>query len=184
MVLVITERPGRPAEIVYRGRQLDVRVTREVVRGQGQEFEWVGRKHVVLAVPFTSDGRLVLVRQYRAATGGYTLEMPAGKVGDEDPQESYPLALARELREEAGYEVTRTVYLGPLLTAPHFCDETVQVFWTRGEIVSQPQPTPREQLTVELVPPADVGNLIRSGQLSDTKSLAALLLHETMENQP
>lgn len=80
--------------------------------------------------------------------------------------------------------MTHSGYLGRLFTAPHFCDEMVQVFCSRGEIVSLPQPTPREQLTVELVPPADVGNLIRSGQLSDAKSLAALLLHQVMENQP
>ncbi len=180
---MITERQGRPAEVVYQGRQLDVRVTRAVVRGRPQEFEWVGRQQVVLAVPFTFDGRLVLVRQYRAAAGGYTLEMPAGKVGDEDPGEGCPEALARELKEEAGYEVTRAVYLGPLFTAPHFCDEIVRVFWTRGEIVSQPRPTPREQLTVELVPSAGIGSLIRSGRLSDAKSLAALLLYQVMENQ-
>jgi ADP-ribose pyrophosphatase len=160
------DRPGRSAEVVYQGRQPDVRVTREVVRGEVQEFEWVGRQHVVLAVPFTSDSRLVMVRQYRAAIGGHTLELPAGKVGDGDPGEGYPEALTRELREEAGYEVTRAVYLGSLFTAPRFCDETVQVFWTRGEIVSPPQPTPREQLAVELVPAADIGNLIRSGQLA------------------
>jgi ADP-ribose pyrophosphatase len=183
-VPVIMECPERPAEVVFQGRQLDVCVSHEVVRGEVQEFEWVDRQQVVLAVPFTADGRLVLVRQYRAATGGSTLEMPAGKVGDEKLGEGCPEALARELREEAGYEMSRAVYLGPLFTAPHFCDEIVLVFCTYGEIVSLPQPTPREQLTVELVPPADIGNLIRSGQLSDAKSLAALLLHQVMENQP
>jgi ADP-ribose pyrophosphatase len=178
---VIGERPGSPAEVVYQGQQLDVRVTREVVRGKVQRFEWVGRLPVVLAVPFTSDGSLVLIRQYRSATGGWTLELPAGKVGDGNPGEGCPEALARELREEAGYEATDAVYLGPLLTAPHFCDEAVEVFTTRGDIVSEPQPAPRELLAVELVAPADIDGLICSGELTDAKSIAALFLRQLKE---
>jgi ADP-ribose pyrophosphatase len=170
------ERPENPAETVYRGAQLDVRVGHEVVRGKVQQFEWVGRPPVVLAVPFTGDGRLVLVRQYRSAVGGYTLELPAGKVGDGNPDESRRNALARELREEAGYEISDATYLGPVLTAPHFCDEVIHVFSTRGDIVSQPQPTPRELLTVETVTPEDIGRVVRSGGLADAKSLAGLLL--------
>jgi ADP-ribose pyrophosphatase len=178
------ERPARPAGVVYQGGQLDVRTAHEIVRGKPQQFEWVARPRVVLAVPFTLDGRLVLVRQYRSATGGYTLELPAGKVGDEAPGEDYPGALARELAEEAGYRIAAATYLGSLLTAPHFCDETIEVFMTSGEIISEPQPTPREELTVELVPSADIDGLIRSGELTDAKSLAALLLYRLTEGRP
>jgi hypothetical protein len=46
-------------------------------------------------------------------------------------------------REEAGYWLNATAHLGTLLTAPHFCDETLQVYLTTGEIKTQPQPMPR-----------------------------------------
>jgi ADP-ribose pyrophosphatase len=163
---------------VYRSEQLDVRTTEALVRGQLQHLEWVGRPAVVLAIPYTLDGRLVLVRQYRSATDGYTLELPAGKIDpDEDPQQ----ALERELREEAGYRLDTASHLGALLTAPHFCDETIHIYLTSGEIASQPQPTPKEQLTVELVPATDIDRLIDSGELVDAKSLAALLLRQRKE---
>jgi ADP-ribose pyrophosphatase len=164
---------GRRTERVYQSEQLDVRTTEALVRGQLQHLEWVGRPTVVLAIPYTLDGRLVLVRQYRSATDGYTLELPAGKIdANEDPHQ----ALLRELREEAGYRLDTASHLGTLLTAPHFSDETIHVYLTRGEIVSQPQPTPQEQLTAELVPPTDIDRLISSGELVDAKSLAALFL--------
>jgi ADP-ribose pyrophosphatase len=166
---------------VYQSEQLDVRTAEVVVRGQLQYLEWVGRPTVVLAIPFALDGRLVLVRQFRSATDGYTLELPAGKI---DPNETSDQALERELREEAGYELDTSTHLGVLLTAPHFSDETIHVYLTSGEIVWQPQPTPKEQLTVELVPPADIDGLIDSGELVDAKSLAALFLYQRKEHRP
>ncbi len=44
--------------------------------------------------------------------------------------------------EAAGYWLNSTAHLGTLLTAPHFCDETLQVYLTTGEIKTQPQPMP------------------------------------------
>ena len=80
------------------------------------------------------------MRQYRSATDRYTLELPAGKVDPgEDPQE----ALDANCGEAAGYWLNATAHLGTLLTAPHFCDETLQVYLTTGEIKTQPQPMPR-----------------------------------------
>jgi ADP-ribose pyrophosphatase len=170
----------RRTETVYQSEQLDVRTAEALVRGQLQRLEWVSRPAVVLAIAYTHDGRLVLVRQYRPATDGYTLEFPAGKVDpDEDPHQ----ALERELREEAGYRIDTASHLGNLLTAPHFSDETVHVYRTSGDIVSQPQPTPHEQLTVELVPPTDIDGLIDSGELIDAKSLAAFFLHQRKEGR-
>jgi ADP-ribose pyrophosphatase len=171
----VTSNGDRRTETVYQSEQLDVRTAEAVVRGQLQHLEWVGRPKVVLAIPYTLDGRLVLVRQYRSATDGYTLELPAGKI---DAGEQPLQALERELREEAGYRLDTVRHLGVLLTAPHFSDETIHVYLTSGEIVSQPQPTPREQLTVELVPTTDIGGLVDSGELTDAKSLAAFLLHQ------
>jgi ADP-ribose pyrophosphatase len=177
----VTPGGGRQIETAYRSDQLDVRTTQVVVRGQVQQFEWVGRPLVVLAVPCTRDGRLVLVRQYRSAVDGYALEFPAGKV---EPGEDLDRAMARELREEAGYRIEAACYLGTLLTAPHFSDETVHVYMTSGDIVTQPMPTPKEQLTVRLIPHAEIDGLIRSGELADAKSLAALLLQQRKDHRP
>jgi ADP-ribose pyrophosphatase len=165
---------------MYQSEQLDVRTAEALIRGKLQRFEWVERPAVVLAIPYTLDGRLVLVRQYRSASDGYTLEFPAGKI---DPDEEPRHALERELREEAGYRLATACHLGVLLTAPHFSDETIHVYLTSGEIASQPQPTPREQLTMELVAPADIDGLIDSGELIDAKSLAALLLRQRKEGR-
>ena len=55
---------------------------------------------VVLIVPITKDGDLLLVKQYKHGAGGIVVEFPAGLVEDnEKPKE----AAVRELREETGY---------------------------------------------------------------------------------
>lgn len=78
--------------------------------------EEVGRSHsfyVLLStdwvnvVPVTPEGRIVLIRQFRAGTGEVTIEVPGGMVdpGEDDPAD----AALRELEEETGYTAENIV---------------------------------------------------------------------------
>lgn len=60
---------------------------------------------VVLIVPVTDDGAIVLVEQHRVPAGGPVIELPAGLVGDrpEHRGEGILDAARRELLEETGY---------------------------------------------------------------------------------
>lgn len=60
---------------------------------------------VVILVPVTDDGKLVLVEQYRIPVQARVIELPAGLVGDlDDRNEPLATAARRELLEETGYE--------------------------------------------------------------------------------
>jgi len=61
-------------------------------------YVWTVRDFVH-ALPVLDDGRLVLVRQYRHATGKFGLELPGGVL---DPDESPLHGAKRELQEECG----------------------------------------------------------------------------------
>ena len=66
--------------------------------------------HASAVLPFLSDNRIIMVKQFRYALGRETLEIPAGKL---DPGEG-PLSCARrELREETGYEADE---ITPIIT--------------------------------------------------------------------
>lgn len=72
------------------------------------DWEYATRSNargVVILVPLTDDGCLVLVEQYRTPVRARVIELPAGLVGDlADREEPLLTAARRELWEETGYE--------------------------------------------------------------------------------
>lgn len=78
-----------------------------MVKANGWEYvEPVGFTDVVLIVPVTDDGKLVLIEQYRVPAGRQVFEIPAGLVGDKKHIEDEDIieAARRELIEETGYD--------------------------------------------------------------------------------
>jgi ADP-ribose pyrophosphatase len=59
----------------------------------------------------TAGGRVVIVRQYRAAVDRYTLELPSGIV---DPGEAPGESARRELLEETGYRADAVEVIGSM----------------------------------------------------------------------
>jgi ADP-ribose pyrophosphatase len=68
----------------------------------GREVQWdlLDVPPTVTVLPFTPDGSVVLVRQFRPGPNGLVLSPPGGFV---EPGEEVLDAAARELREETGY---------------------------------------------------------------------------------
>jgi ADP-ribose pyrophosphatase len=59
----------------------------------------------------TSEGRVLIVRQYRAAVDRYTLELPSGIV---DPGEAPAESARRELLEETGFRADAIEVIGSM----------------------------------------------------------------------
>ena len=68
----------------------------------GREFEREVVEHAqsVVVVPVTDRETVLLVRQWRQATGDWLLEAPAGRM---EPDEAPEDTAQRELREETGF---------------------------------------------------------------------------------
>jgi ADP-ribose pyrophosphatase len=93
--------------------------------GKEATFEIVRHPGGAAVLPVLKDGRLVLIRQYRAPVRGMVLEIPAGKLDGGEPPEH---CAARELIEEVGYRAGRLEKLGEMLTAVGFCDELLHLY--------------------------------------------------------
>jgi ADP-ribose pyrophosphatase len=140
-----------------------VRATREVVRHQGS----------VCALPVESDGRLVLVRQYRYAVDALVWELPAGRI---DPGEDPEAGARRELEEEVGLRPSRLEPLLTFFTTPGFCDETLHLFRATGLAQVAARPEPDERIEARRVSRDEARAMIQRGEIRDAKTLLALLL--------
>ncbi len=73
-------------------------------------------------VPVTSEGKIVLIKQYRAGTDEITIEIPGGVIDNTDAS---PLAAARrELEEETAYVSNELSLLGSVHPNPSFMSNT------------------------------------------------------------
>jgi len=110
---------------IHRGRSITLYVEEaELPGGRRVELDIVRHPGAAAVVPFTSDRDVLLIRQYRHATGDTIWEVPAGKL-DGDPPE---VCAAKELEEEAGRRAGRLERLGAIWTTPGFTDEVIHLF--------------------------------------------------------
>ncbi len=159
---------------VQRGAQFEL-ITERVALPNGRSVLLDLLKHpgAAAVVPFLADGRVLLIRQYRFATGGYLLELPAGKL---DPGEAPEACAARELEEETGYRAGRVEKLGAIWPSPGFTDEKIHLY-AAYDLRPTAQRLEADEV-IELVPMSfdEALRRVHEGEIQDAKSGMALLL--------
>lgn len=158
---------------VYSGRVLEVGVDRlRLPDGATTELEIIRHSGASVVVPVTADDEVLLVRQYRYATGGWLLEAPAGKLAAGEAPEA---CARRELEEETGWRAGRLDGLGAIWASPGFTDERLHLFLARDLEPGTQALEEAELLTVERRPLAEAVAMARDGRIADAKSVCALL---------
>ncbi len=159
---------------VYDGRIMAVRVdTVALPNGREATREIVEHAPVVAIVPVDENGDVVMVRQYRLATGDVMLEVPAGLV---DEGEEIEAAAQRELQEETGYRAGHLERLAGFFVSPGFCTEFIHVFLALGLEESDLDADEDEDIVVERVPLAEAVRLVEEGAIRDAKSIVGILM--------
>lgn len=134
--------------------------TKDIVRHPG----------AVVVIPVASDGRLLLIRQYRHATQTSLLEFPAGTL----ERGEAPLECARrEIQEETGYAGGSWTAIGTAYPAPGFCDE-LHHYFLASDLSASKLPADDDEI-IELAPMtlSEVQEAIESEELIDCKSITA-----------
>ncbi|WP_338740792.1 NUDIX hydrolase [Haloplanus salilacus] len=70
--------------------------------GTETDYHYVDEPAAVVVLPFTADGDVVVIDEWRQAVGRVNRGLPAGSMEDDDGD--VEAAARRELREETGYE--------------------------------------------------------------------------------
>jgi ADP-ribose pyrophosphatase len=126
----------------------------------------------VVIVPFTDDGEVLLIRQYRLGVEAYLLEIPAGTLEkDEDPLN----AARRELQEEAGYYPETLIPLDGFYISPGISNEYMHLFIARNLHPSTLEMDVDELIEVIPMPLNEALRRISTNEIRDAKSIVGLL---------
>ncbi len=162
------------SEELLQGRTFKIRRdTLKTPDGRETRLEIIEHGGSVVIVPVDEDGNVLFVRQYRHATGGDLLELPAGTRDGEEPYEE---CAAREIREETGMEAGQLQRVGDFYLAPGYSSEFMAVFLATGLKYNPLKADDDEFLQLEKIPLKDVTPIFERSEVPDAKSLAAWLL--------
>ena len=166
---------------VYEGRILNVDVLEvELEDGRRSVREIVQHGVAVAILPRLPNGRFVFIRQFRKAMERVCFEVVAGYC---DPGESEEVSAARELREETGYSAESLELLGPVFPSVGYCTERIDVFF--AEVDGRQGKTALdedEHIEIVILSGDEMDEMIRSGQITDAKTLAAWMLYKAKKN--
>lgn len=128
-------------------------------------------------IPVTTEGKILMVRQFRAGSDGVTLEFPGGVVESTDADVA--ATAIREMVEETGYEPlpgARCTHLGSSYPNPALQDNRVHAL-----VVGPVRPAkaqnldPAEDIEIVEVGIDELPGLVRDGKFTHALMLTTLL---------
>jgi len=151
----------------------------QVPNGNVARWDFIGHKGAAAIVPMDSDGKIVMVRQYRNAVDEYTLEIPAGGLNQGEDMKT---CAARECEEETGYRAGKVEHLLDLYTTVAFSNEKIGIYYTTDLIKTSQSLDEDEYVNVEKYTMDELVQKIFSGEIKDAKTIAALLAFKIKMN--
>lgn len=160
-------------ETVYFGRVINVeQQSVELVNGNIANREIIRHNGGACMAAIDTDMNMYFVRQFRKPVDRETLEIPAGKL--EKGEDPYDCAV-RELKEETGLVGGKVCKLCAIMTTPGFCDEVLHIFLAEDLVQEEKSPDPDEFVQCEKYPLSVCLEMIDNGQISDAKTIIAVL---------
>ncbi|MFC5972315.1 NUDIX hydrolase [Halomarina salina] len=98
--------------------------------GTETDFDYLAEPPAVVVLPFTPDGDVVCIEEWRQAVGHVNFGLPVGTVEDDDVDLS--TAAHRELTEETGYEADAVEPLVTVEPANGIANSEFNVFVAHG----------------------------------------------------
>jgi ADP-ribose pyrophosphatase len=149
----------------------DGRIIDEYLQLRGRDF--------VVVVAFTANGEVVTERSYKHGPRKVSLALPAGLI---EAAEEPAVAARRELLEETGYEATRWQSLGSFIVDSNYGLNTEHMYVARdARQVREPNSGDLEEIAIELHTTDEIIAALRSGEVAQLSSAAALGVALTLQ---
>lgn len=158
---------------IYNGKIIKVRYDEVIVPGgrkSGREI--VEHPGGVTIIAVTDKGEILMVEQYRKPAEENLLELPAGKL---EENEEPVICAKRELVEETGYQAGKIEYLFSFYSTPGFSNEVLHLFFASSLKEIGIDPDEDENIKVHFLKKEDILDFINSGKIKDSKSIVGLL---------
>ena len=151
-----------------------IRIVRD---GTWEYVERCGGVHAVVILA-EHDGKVVLVEQVRVPLGNRKcLELPAGLVGDEDPDATVEYTAVMELEEETGFTADRIEVIGEFYSSPGMVAEGFTLVRAHGlRRIGDGGGNEHEDIEVHLIRRNDIPAFIERKRAEGTAIDVKLLL--------
>jgi len=144
--------------------------------GKQGQYNTIMVNPAVWVIPVTDSGEIVLIRTYRYTVDDWCWEIVAG--GLQEGKSLLETAVS-ELQEEIGGIAKKWQDLGRFYTANGFCNEEGHYYLATGvELTQSTAHESTEIIEIHTLPIAEVLRMVRSGEILDSPSVAALLMAE------
>ena len=164
------------SEIIYQGRLLDVR--RDKVRlpnGNISTREWIKHPGAVCMIPLLPDNRIALIRQYRYPVQQEMIELPAGKLEENENPEACAM---RELEEEIGFRAKKLTFLTHIYPAIGFADELMGLYMAENLVKTISNHDEDEFLELMPTPLGEAIKMVWNRKITDVKTIIGILWAE------
>ncbi len=144
-----------PPEVMWAGKYV-----RALKRGN---WEYASRANDINAVVILAEyeGKVILIDQPRVAPDCRCVELPAGLVGDTDPNTTPETTAIKELEEETGFTAERVERLGEFYASPGMLSESFTLVRAHGvRKIGDGGGDENEDINVHLVPRDEIPNFI------------------------
>ncbi|HEU0186687.1 MAG TPA: NUDIX hydrolase [Gallionellaceae bacterium] len=159
-----------------------IKVSRDNARmpdGSTSSREYIKHPGAVTVMALLDNGNLVMERQFRYAPQQEFVELPAGKI---DPGEDILLTAQRELLEETGYVAREWTHITTAWPCIGYSDERIEYFLARGLKHEGSQLDDGEFLEVFELSLADAIDWVRTGKITDSKTIVGLFWMEKLQH--
>ena len=148
--------------------------------GETSEFDYLSENEAVVVLPFTPDGDVVVIEEWRQAVKRVNSSIPAGSIeADDDDIEA---AAHRELAEETGYEAGSVEHLTTVEPANGFADSVFHYYVAYDcEPLSEQDLDYNESIRVDTTTLDDLLAAARADDLRDGRSAMAVLYYALFE---